>query len=284
MKRFVTYLYECERGSKSKNVGFARINLREDETNMEVYLRNLRKANDTAEIFGLVYEGNLKGIKLSELKIQNGQGDCRITFLTENIMNSKYTIEDVLGIGIRFESGIYVISCWKEIYVDEMLQGEFDSISERVKTETIDVETDFDVEETGEIEDVISVKEITNEEAMCEKIIYEKIDLSQIRDLPSPNWHLVTNSFLVHGFWNHGYLVLKKEMEEGQEKLALGVPGVYEKPEAVMAVFFGFPIFTEISKDIAQTKMNEPIEIIHKEKNQEAESGTFGCWFANLKV
>ena len=41
MKRFVTYLYECERGNKTKNVGFIRVNVRGQEAKMELYLRNI---------------------------------------------------------------------------------------------------------------------------------------------------------------------------------------------------------------------------------------------------
>ena len=113
---------------------------------------------------------------------------------------------------------------------------------------------------------------------MAEKedgIYYEKIDISQIRDLPSPNWHFATNSFLLHGFWNYGYLVLKKVLEAGKETCELGVPGVFEKPEAVMAVLFGFPSFSKVPKEMEMTSLNE--------KNQEAEEGTFGCWFVTLR-
>ena len=121
-------------------------------------------------------------------------------------------------------------------------------------------------------QDVSSPEEIVRD-GLC--IDYEKIDLSQIRELPSPNWHLAQNSFLVHGFWNYGYLVLKKEVETDKEKLSLGVPGIFEKPEAVMALLFGFPTFEAVSQEMT---------ILEKEKNQESKVGTMGCWFVDLKM
>ena len=72
-------------------------------------------------------------------------------------------------------------------------------------------------------------------------------------------------------------------MEEDKEKLSLGVPGVFEKPEAVMAILFGFPAFEEIPSEMVNAKMNHSMTFPQKEKNQETEVGTFGCWFVTLQ-
>jgi hypothetical protein len=70
-----------------------------------------------------------------------------------------------------------------------------------------------------------------------------RIDISDIRRLPKKNWYLCNNSFLIHGFFNYRYLVLVEIEENGGRKMYLGVPGVYEKPERMMAMLFGFPDF-----------------------------------------
>jgi hypothetical protein len=70
-----------------------------------------------------------------------------------------------------------------------------------------------------------------------------RIDISDIRRLPKKNWYLCNNSFLIHGFFNYRYLVLVEMEENGGRKMYLGVPGVYEKPERMMAMLFGFPDF-----------------------------------------
>ncbi len=255
MKRFVTYLYECERGNKIKNVGFIRVNVRGRETSMEVYIRNFPSQSGEGNIYGLTYKEEMETIDLGEIKLENGQSDKHISFMTEDIMGSGVSINNIVGIGIRFKDKKYIASCWKDAYAEEVVRGEFPiEISNKEKQDYI------------EQKESLAVAENTN---------YEKIDLSQIRDLPSPNWHLATNSFLVHGFWNYGYLVLKKEMEKGEEILSLGVPGIFEKPEAVMAILFGFPNFEAVSQEMVA---------VEKEKNQEAEDGTFGCWFVRLKI
>ena len=74
MRRFVTYLYECERGNKSKNVGFIRVNVRGEEGRMEIFLRNLLRGKDTGKMYAFVHKKELVGIKLTEFVIENGQG------------------------------------------------------------------------------------------------------------------------------------------------------------------------------------------------------------------
>jgi hypothetical protein len=72
-----------------------------------------------------------------------------------------------------------------------------------------------------------------------------RIDISDIRKLPKKNWYLCNNSFLIHGFFNYRYLVLVEMEGNGEKKTYLGVPGVYEKPERMMAMLFGFPDFLQ---------------------------------------
>ena len=269
MKRFVTYLYECQRGNKSKNVGFIRVNVRDGNAMLEVYLRNVARAIDNGKLFVLIYKEGLLGLELEEIQIQNGQCDCKIAIDVENINENNILLEDIEGIGIRLDSGLYIASCWKDTYADVIVRGEF--IEEKKVLEEREEERE---EVLVASQDVSCREEIVRDGPY---ITYERIDLSQIRDLPSPNWYLATNSFLVHGFWNYGYLVLKKNLEENKKTFSLGVPGIYEKPEAVMAMLFGFPNFEEVSTEMVETTL-------YKEKNQETEAGTFGCWFVDLKM
>ena len=294
MKRFVTYLYECERGNKVKNVGFIRVKVKDQETQMELYIRNFFRSNDTGTIYAFIDKEELNGIHLGEIEIKNGQSDRFITLSTGNIMESGYKLDHIEGIGIRMKSGAYMVSCWKDTFEGEMIRGEFEVLEGENKTVASEITHGTDgqreelvsevteVSQSQEKEYLTAAEEMILEESVIatekqskEVATYEKIDLSQIRDLPSPNWHLSTNSFLLHGFWNYGYLVLKKEMEGDKETLSLGVPGIFEKPEAVMAVLFGFPSFEEIAQEQTQEK---PIV-----ETSEPKVGAFGGWFVKLK-
>lgn len=286
MKRFVTYLYECERGNKSKNVGFIRVNVRGGETIMEVYVRNFLRENSTGKVFALIYSEDLRGIELEHIEIKNGQSDTHLSFSTEDIRESGFSLNNIVGIGIRLDGGVYLASCWKDICEDEITRGEFvvwKEKKEEFSEEDYKVEVRVAEETGGHNNNLEVIEEASEKTHRNSSITYEKMDLSQIRDLPSPNWHLTTNSFLVHGFWNYGYLVLKKELAENEEKISLGVPGIFEKPEAVMAVLFGFPSFEETPQELEAAAMNQPIYFSDKNTNQESKVGTFGSWFVELQ-
>lgn len=73
-----------------------------------------------------------------------------------------------------------------------------------------------------------------------------QIELRDLRELPKKYWYLGNNSFLLHGFFNYRYLLFGK-MDENN--WFLGVPGVYQKQERVMASVFGFPEFLTFSEN-----------------------------------
>lgn len=51
---------------------------------------------------------------------------------------------------------------------------------------------------------------------------------------------LVHNSFLLHGFYNYGHMILGKLTEEKEAPVYIGVPGVYYEQEKRAARMFGF--------------------------------------------
>ena len=88
-----------------------------------------------------------------------------------------------------------------------------------------------------------------------------KIELKDLRMLPKHVWNVMNNSFLVHGFFNYRYLVFGKI---GQN-WTIGVPGVFQNQEHVMASIFGFPEFLPYN-----TKGNGP--------------DGFGFWYRIIKL
>ena len=69
------------------------------------------------------------------------------------------------------------------------------------------------------------------------------IELRDLRELPQSYWSLGNNSFLMHGFFVYSYLLLGKKIEAEQETLFLGVPGIYDNKERLVASLFGFEEF-----------------------------------------
>lgn len=108
---------------------------------------------------------------------------------------------------------------------------------------------------------------------------YQKIAITDIRSsLPKRNWYLCSNSFLIHGFFNYHYLILKTVEYNGQKKYYLGVPGVYEQPERTMAFMFGFPSF-EPAHSEEETAQNSNAAGL---PSTAYETGVFGYWMLPL--
>lgn len=91
-----------------------------------------------------------------------------------------------------------------------------------------------------------------------------QIELKELKELPKKYWYLGNNSFLLHGFFNYRYLVVGKT---GEERWFIGVPGIYQRQERVMAAIFGFPEFlaAAVQGEGGEAPESEPVN-------------RFGCW------
>ena len=75
---------------------------------------------------------------------------------------------------------------------------------------------------------------------------------------------LVHNSFLLHGFYNYGHMVLGKLTEEKEAPIYVGVPGVYYEREKQAARMFGFVGF--------------------ESTKQPVQSGSYGYYMIEVKI
>jgi hypothetical protein len=132
------------------------------------------------------------------------------------------------------------------------------------------------------------------EEKLCPPT-YKRIAITDIRSLPSRNWHLCSNSFLVHGFFCYHYLVLKTVNAPDGTQIYLGVPGIYASQERMMALLFGFNDFEVDADHITQVDCS-PTEKAQTDSNHDPSlsdaaadtlqpsEGTFGYWLCQLEV
>ena len=355
MKRFVTYLYEYERGSKTRNVGFIRVDIRGSVVNMEISVRKLRVPNGKAKVLGIVIFDGLQSLEFGEMQVLDGQGDVRLQLPARNIQGKPVSIDDVVGIGMQFEGGSYIASCWKDEYAEAMARCEYrpwedimrkkiSIVAEQNMTSDVKIEEQkceivknriepvrvFSEKEVQQIDNdsEIEVAEIKDKDlvnansqsstdiqetqqvqpnpengnskgTMLPQYCYRKLDLTHMHILPMQDRHYSSNAFLVHGFWNYGYVVLKTEMAGDKKKSWLGVPGIYERPEAAMALAFGFPLFEAIPAEMVEAPLNVEKCFSEKEmrarnfspkdakgtlKNQPSNEKLFGCWFVELHI
>ena len=126
--------------------------------------------------------------------------------------------------------------------------------------------------------------EVHAEEKLCPPT-YKRIAITDIRSLPSRNWHLCNNSFLVHGFFCYHYLVLKTVNAPDGTQIYLGVPGIYASQERMMALLFGFNDFEVDTDHITQTDSNHDPSLSDAAADTlQPSEGTFGYWLCQLEV
>ena len=129
MRRFITYLYEYDRGNRGKNCGFVRVDVREREVQMEVNMRNCLRCGEKGTIYILVKnQDEILGIEMATLPIINGKGERTISFETKNIKESGYRFEQIIGIAIRCENGGYLASNWRDEEYEALTWGNFSMI------------------------------------------------------------------------------------------------------------------------------------------------------------
>lgn len=91
-----------------------------------------------------------------------------------------------------------------------------------------------------------------------------RIGPRDLQRLPRENWVLGNNSFLFHGYYQYRHLLLCRQEENGKSEFYLGVPGVYNERERMMAELFGFGEF-------------------RRSRNMGNRNGNFGYWFRRLE-
>ena len=269
MERFITYMYAYENKTKGKNVGFVKVECRKDTCAMEIHIRNLGRYSGKCRTY-LLMDENVIGVELGSIIISLGQGQTTYYFDRSNIEESGYRLEEVKAVRVECGNQEFLASCWSEDAGEwitrDVVPFEKDNCEEKPEIENaVDTTKSIEAYEqtTGEIRDKkneIQDNTFTNNRFMKEMLNIkvdnsktennarqqtgdelEKIDLADIRKLTATNWHYANNSFVIHGFMNYKYLIV---MTAG-DKRYLGVPGVYEKPEAMMAKLFGFSDFID---------------------------------------
>lgn len=102
-KRFISYIYAYDRGIKSKNVGFAKIESRNGQCKLLVNLKGAYAASGKEqEIFLFRRKGEqIVGTRMGSFIIRNGMGEFRDYADAANIKKSGYSLEEMNGLFIR---------------------------------------------------------------------------------------------------------------------------------------------------------------------------------------
>lgn len=322
MKRFVTYLYEYDRTIRGRNVGFIRNDIRNDCCRMEIHIRGLERIKEKAPIFIIVRDSECIGIPAGEVVISQGVGNACLELRGNRIGKTDYSVNNIQAVIVRYNGGKMLMGCYVQHPAGDLLSGTFTKweaqatpasptpdpdAARGVDSNSGDLypnpQNDLGTENnSGDLYPYANnsqgteakAEEIcpTSEEA-AQSPIYKRIAITDIRSLPSRNWHLCNNSFLVHGFFCYHYLILKTINAPDGAKMYLGVPGIYASQERMMALLFGFNDF-EIATDNMMGKSDtSDIKYSSAAQNDSGDktnsdsqpsAGDFGYWLCPLET
>lgn len=295
MERFITYMYAYENRTKGRNVGFVKVECRKDTCALEIHIRNLGRFSGKCRTY-LLMDENVIGVELGTMIISYGQGQAIYYFDRNDIEQSGYRLEQVKAVRVECGSQEFLASCWSEEAGNWIAQD----ISAFVKSENMQADNvvNSNMAQLNNVSDQNTngkqnnnmphnsvynparanqqesstqfnpgyynsesgnLSQLENTASKSPQPQIDRIDLADIRRLFPTKQYYANNSFVIHGFMNYSHLIVKTE----DNKKYLGVPGIYEKPEEMMAKLFGFTEFVD--------------EKTHSESQTE---GAFGYWLS----
>ena len=262
----IYYVDYLENGERQTNAGFVKlIQWKEKgETSFQIYISNRMAAAEVNCEIEAVW-GSDKVI-LGQVNIENGKGMARIEYLEKKIsvLNNHEHDEKVILRVVINERCFYecVIKEGVEMKVEPEMKAEPEFAEQNVWVEAAEVPLKTMEEERENLENSITnyvpaprkdtVKSdkwqqlwsvMPHMNPFDDEREYLQINLQDMIVLPEAYYRLVENSFLLHGYYNYGHLIITKIYKNGKEKVYVGVPGNYYIKEAQVAVMFGFESF-----------------------------------------
>lgn len=277
MERFITYMYAYENRTKGRNVGFVKVECRKDTCALEIHIRNLGRFSGKCRTY-LLMDENVIGVELGTMIISYGQGQAIYYFDRNDIEQSGYRLEQVKAVRVECGSQEFLASCWSEEAGNWIAQD----ISTFMKSENMQADNvvNSNMAQLNNVADQNTngkqnnnmphnsvynparanqqesnaqfnpgyynsesgnLSQLENTASQSPQPQIDRIDLADIRRLFPTKQYYANNSFVIHGFMNYSHLIVKTE----DNKKYLGVPGIYEKPEEMMAKLFGFTEFVD---------------------------------------
>ena len=278
MRRFIRYLYEYEQEKKMRNVGFVKVEQDVDQCVIHVHGKGFRMEENAQGLRVYLFwntEDKCIGIPQGVTEVPGPAVNWQLCYTPEDV-GKKENYDLVNGIILKDVNGHWYAAVWNDDVVNvcrmEMWKMEEDSVqgeeTECKKGLAQDEESECKKEnlqdeesESGKLED-----DLEKEACLGGKV--RKIQRKDMVCLPRCEWRHANNSFLIHGYYNYHHLILTVR----DDRLKLGVPGVYHPQEEKAAESFGFPEF--IPAEELDLKLTD------EEKNDREK---FGYWCRDIR-
>lgn len=120
-KRIVSYIHTYENNEKKKNVGFGKLEARNQIAKLSVSVNGQGMLEGKAvSVYLLHIKEYLQGIKLGETRVLQGRINADFKFGTENIAQSGFSLSQIQGIFLTTEEAPYTVfaSSWTDAVIE----------------------------------------------------------------------------------------------------------------------------------------------------------------------
>ena len=282
-KKIISYFDYYENGEKKKSCGHAKLLVKDGEVTVEIHIKNIGiKESCMCDIVALGQENSRIGRFVMDKgtgyynarhKCENMDGKGLSVFdiygfelfLTEkNVCRTEWEWEDIPDrkpkeeiVAEKKPEKYENVPAEKEVEIEdaEMEAAELED-AEAVISEIETAETEELVMEEAVEEEINPVQEMLYEDKwkqLCstypvchpfgEGEEYITISPKDFVVLRKEYQNLVSNSFLLHSFYNYHHVILGKMGKEEDDTYYIGAPGNYFDREKKVAVMFGFEGF-----------------------------------------
>ena len=119
-KRIVSYIHTYENNEKKKNVGFGKLEARNQMARLSIQVNGQGMLEGRIfSVYLLHIKEYAQGIKLGECKVLQGRINAEFRFGTENIMQSGFSLSQMQGIYLTTEEAPYAVfaSSWTDAVI-----------------------------------------------------------------------------------------------------------------------------------------------------------------------
>ncbi len=252
--RMISYVYKCEKGNKTKNAGYVKMDIRDNKCRL--YLNLHTDSEEKLGVYLYYYKKDMKRrVYLGNAFSVRGVIEYKDVLWMDNVNNTTKAFSQYNGLLLAAsdEESEQYITQWKDEI--EEVEDEIEETKEDV-TEEIEEEVTKVQEETVE-KDIELVTQESNTEifeeifanredilAFSDDLYYNcvEIDENDIEKNPLLSKYIYNNSFAMHGYYKYRHLLAGK-IADNEKAIFIGVPGSFSNREKMLASIFGCDSF-----------------------------------------
>lgn len=271
-KRWISYLYSYRGEIKGKNVGFAKIDVRDGRCRFQIGLKGVYGCDEKGLDVGLFVRQENRPVRISvgKMRIMAGSGEFCASTGEDNLFETGIRLSETGGLWLTGSGrNVFYLTSWEKSCLDirdflprppvmaasepvpvQKSSPSYISVSAAAVEEQEPVKnTDSpapcleELREPGLWESLCRYYPKTEPELRKKGVELLQIRPADIRYLPRSLWHFGSNSFLLHGYYNYKHLVLGRIGADEKKDYILGVRGIRDARENFSAGLFGFHSF-----------------------------------------